>query len=148
MLLTFEQVGGLSGLRERFPLIELGWAGEREAVARGLQAADLFVMPSIAESFGMMAVEAMACGVPVICFENTALPDVIGAPTTGLSVPHGDHRGLLRAIEDLMGNPERRMAMGAEALKLVRREYTMQRYVERHVALYFRLARERRSSGS
>ena len=148
MLLTFEQVGGLSALRERFPLIELGWAGEREAVARGLQAADLFLMPSIAESFGMMAVEAMACGVPVICFENTALPDVIGAPTTGLSVPHGDHHGLLRAIEDLMGNPERRTVMGAEALKLVRREYTMQRYVERHVALYRRLARERRPSGS
>jgi glycosyltransferase involved in cell wall biosynthesis len=141
-LLTFEQVGGLSALRERFPLIEHGWVGDRESVVRALQAADLFLMPSTAESFGMMAVESMACGVPVVCFEGTALPDVIGAPRSGVAVAYGDHGALLRAIEELMGNREGRVAMGAEALKLVLREYTMCRYVERHLALYERLARQ------
>ncbi len=138
-LLTFDQMGGLSTLRERFSLIEHGWVGDRESVVRALQAADLFLMPSTAESFGVMAVESMACGVPVVCFEGTALPDVIGAPSTGVAVAYGDHGALRRAIEDLMDNQDLRRAMGAEALKRVLREYTMDRYVERHLALYERL---------
>lgn len=141
-LITFEQIGALKSLRGRYEFVELGWVPERPRVAQALQATDLYLMPSIAESFGMMAVEAMACGVPVICFQNTALPDVIGAPDTGVAVAYRDSQALLQAIEGLMGNDQRRLDLGAAALKLVGREYTMRHYVERHIALYERLASE------
>ena len=140
-LITTDEIGGLKSLRGRYQFLELGWVPDRHQVVQALQAADLFLMPSIAESFGMMAVESMACGVPVVCFKDTALPDVIGAPTTGVAVDYRDSNALLRAIEGMIGNDEGRLAMGVMASKLVQCQYTFEHYVERHLKLYERLAR-------
>lgn len=139
-LLTFEQVGRLKSLREKYRFVELGYVADRERLARALRCADLFLMPSIAESFGMMAVEAMASAVPVVCFEQTALPDVVRAPDCGVAVPYLDSKALHDAIDELMHNTERRRSLGQNALRLVQSEYTISHYVDRHVALYERLA--------
>ena len=135
-LITFEQLDGLRSLRDRFEFIELGWVESRQDVAHALQCADILLMPSIAESFGMMAVEAMACGVPVICFEGTALPAVVGVPECGVAVPYLDSAALLNAIEGLVDNPHRRRELGLRALLRAQQEYAFEHYVERHAALY------------
>jgi len=49
-------------------------------------ASDLFLMPSIVESFGMMAIEAMSCGTLPIVLEGTALPEVTNSKTCGVTV--------------------------------------------------------------
>jgi glycosyltransferase involved in cell wall biosynthesis len=97
-LLTFEQKQGLDSLRGKYRFLELGWVTDTDAIAEGLCAADLFLMPSIAEAFGLMAVESMACGTPVIVFEGTALPETINAPECGIAVPYKDSEALARAI--------------------------------------------------
>jgi glycosyltransferase involved in cell wall biosynthesis len=141
-LLTFEQIGGLQSVRHKYGFVELGYVADRNRLARALRAADLFLMPSIAESFGMMAVEAMASAVPVICFDQTALPDVIGAPECGIAVPYLDAAALHEAIAGLLNNAERRRLLGQNALRLASHEYTIDRYVERHLVLYERLVQE------
>jgi N-acetyl-alpha-D-glucosaminyl L-malate synthase BshA len=76
--------------------------GAQEAVIPLLSAADLFLLPSAQESFGLAALEAMACGVPVIASNVGGLPEVI---------EHG-HTGFLHAVDDLDG-------MAASATRLL-----------------------------
>ena len=137
-LLTFDAPVsyGLDSLGDKYRFVDLGWVEDRQLIVSALNAADVFLMPSIAESFGMMAVEAMACGTPVVVFEGTSLPAVIHAPEGGTAVPSKDAGALARAIEDLLKDRERRESLSGAGLEIVRREYTMGAYVERHLKLY------------
>ena len=112
-----------------------------------MTAADVFLMPSVGETFGMMAIEAMACGTPVVVFEGTSLPDVVGAPQSGVAVSQGDASALATAITKLMTEPVFRQAMIDSSLALVARDYTEAAYVARHVALYEELIHEHRRAG-
>ncbi len=84
-------------------------------------AADLCLMPSLYESFGMVALEAMACGVPVIGSRVGGLAATIQDGTTGLLVPEGDAGALAEGISDLLGNDGRRRRLGAQAVEWARR---------------------------
>ncbi|HEV7555043.1 MAG TPA: N-acetyl-alpha-D-glucosaminyl L-malate synthase BshA, partial [Kofleriaceae bacterium] len=70
--------------------------GRRDDFETLLGHADGFVLPSDSESFGVAALEAMACGVPVFGYDVGGVPDVVG--DTGTLVPRGDTAGLARAI--------------------------------------------------
>lgn len=72
--------------------------------------ADLVVIPSIHEGFGLTALEAMALGRPVIATRAGGLPEVLG--DTGLLVPVGDSAALAQAIQGLLDDPERCISMG------------------------------------
>jgi len=137
-LITFDTVGLVPNLEEKFGIVELGWVNER-SIAAALSAADVFLMPSLAESFGMMAVEAMACGTPVIVFEGTALPSIIQAPRGGIAVPAKDWEALKEAIEALIENPELYERFVRNGLEIVNEEYTIDKYVSRHLELYSQL---------
>ena len=135
-LITFEAKGGLPKLRGKYRIIELGWTNDTELVATALSASDMFLMPSLAEAFGLMAVEAMACGVPVIAFEGTSLPEVIHSPEGGIVVPMKDSTALALAIDDLLEDETKRQKIANNALEIARREYTVELYVKRHLDLY------------
>ena len=112
-----------------------GWIdGEELAVA--LSAADVFLMPSTQESFGLMAVESMACGTPVLVFEGTALPDIIKAPQGGLAVPAKNSEALACAIRQLLEDDALKDKLGRQARQIAEREYAFALYCQRHVELY------------
>jgi glycosyltransferase involved in cell wall biosynthesis len=75
-------------------------------------------MPSMAEAFGMMAIEAMSCGRPVLCFEGTSLPGVTFAPDAGIAVPAADPAALAAVISNWIEHPRRRRSgdSGQESL--------------------------------
>jgi rhamnosyl/mannosyltransferase len=107
--------------------------------------ADLFVLPSVAssEGFGIVQLEAMAYRTPVV---NTDLPT--GVPwvsrdgETGVTVSPRDARALAAGINDLLRNPERRDAYGANARRRVREEFSRNRMVERTRGVYGELLDE------
>jgi D-inositol-3-phosphate glycosyltransferase len=84
-------------------------------------AADLCVMPSRYESFGMVALEAMACGVPVIASRVGGLAHTVQDKATGLLVPEGDAGALAAAVRDLLLDGARRRTLGAQAAEWSRR---------------------------
>ena len=84
-------------------------------------AADLCLMPSRYESFGMVALEAMACGVPVIASRVGGLALTVQDGTTGLLVPEGDAATLAEGIAGLLTDERRRHALGAQAVEWARR---------------------------
>jgi glycosyltransferase involved in cell wall biosynthesis len=134
-LLIFEDGKGFKILSPKYSVITPGWV-DGEDLAIALSAADVFLMPSIQEAFGLMAVEAMACGTPVIVFEGTSLPEVIRSPQGGLAVPAMDSVALAGAIKRLLNDDDLRSRLGGQARQLAEQEYSFPLYVERHVKLY------------
>lgn len=141
-ILVFEGKGGLDSLKQKYNVIELGWSKGLDAVIQALNAADIFLMPSTAEAFGMMAVESMACGTPVIVFDGTALPDVIHAPEGGVSVPAKDSKALADAITELLEDKQRYDQLVENGLRIVQEEYALEKYIQRHIELYISLLDE------
>jgi N-acetyl-alpha-D-glucosaminyl L-malate synthase BshA len=78
---------------------------------------DLFLLPSDTESFGLAALEALACGVPVVASDVGGLPEVVRNGETGLLVPPRDPAALARAVAALLSDEPRRAAM-AQAARL------------------------------
>lgn len=115
-------------LAGQYEVVDLGWVPSVEEAAVAYSAADLFLMPSRPEAFGMMAVEAMACGVPVVVADGTSLPGVVKAPDVGVSVHHGDPEALAAAIESLLADPVARRRRGHAGRELAEREYSLKRY--------------------
>ena len=78
-------------------------------------AADILIMPSYYESFGMVALEAMACGTPVIASQVGGLPFVVQNGITGFVVPGGSPEALTKTLLKLMTQPDLRAKMGQQA---------------------------------
>ncbi|TFG54996.1 MAG: glycosyltransferase [Methanomassiliicoccus sp.] len=134
-IITFGKTGFVEDLKKRFKVIELGWASEEQiSMMRG--ACDIFVMPSMAEAFGLMAIELMASGVPVIAYKDTAIEEIVLPERTGILVDRGDIPGLRRAIEDLVLNPEYRKRLGDNSLIVARERYDIERQVRQTAELY------------
>jgi len=83
-------------------------------------AADVVVMPSFYESFGMVALEAMACGTPVIASQVGGLAFLVKDNETGFLVPEGDSAALCERLTLLLGNKEMHQAMAACAAEHAR----------------------------
>lgn len=145
-LLIFEDGKGFKILSPKYRVITLGWV-DSEDLAVALSAADVFLMPSIQETFGLMAVEAMACGTPVIVFDRTALPDVIRAPLGGLAVPTMDSVALAGAIKRLLEDDDLRSELSVKARQIAECEYAFPLYIQRHIHLYKEVI-ERHHNGS
>lgn len=99
-------------------------------------AADIFVLPSEYEAFGIVLLEAMACEVPCIGTRVGGVPEVIRDGVDGLLVEYGDAPGLARAMISLLSDVEMRERMGAEGRERVRREFTWSSVVDRIEGVY------------
>jgi len=139
-LIVFQDRGQLESLAGRYRIHELGWVHDESHMARALAAADVFVMPSLAESFGLMALESMACGTRVIASEGTATVELVRPPAAGLCVPPRDAEALAGALTALLRDDERRAAMGRAGRAIVEAEYSSTTYCDRHLRLYEELA--------
>jgi glycosyltransferase involved in cell wall biosynthesis len=135
-ILTFNERGHFNRFLGKHHIIELGWLEDEEETIDAYQASDIFVMPSVAEAFGMMAMEAMACEKPVITFDGTSLPEVIFAPEGGISVPARDVDALASAMCDLIENPEKRIKIGIRARKLAMQHYDINQQIKRTLEVY------------
>jgi glycosyltransferase involved in cell wall biosynthesis len=96
-----------------------------ESVPDWLNRFDVFVMPSRldSESFGVAAVEASACGLPVIASDAGGLPEVVRDGVTGLVVPREDSAALAAAIRTLVLDEPRRLAAGQAGREFVKSAY-------------------------
>jgi glycosyltransferase involved in cell wall biosynthesis len=81
--------------------------GEQDHLEPLFFCADLFLLPSEQESFGLTALEAMACGVPVICSETGGLPEVIKHEETGFLFPVGEINSMAESAVGLLRDPEK-----------------------------------------
>jgi D-inositol-3-phosphate glycosyltransferase len=101
-------------------------------------AAEVLIMPSHYESFGMVALEAMACGTPVVASQVGGLAFLIQDGVTGYVVPGGDYMALSERLGRLISQPELRRRLGEQASAYAR-DYSWENISERVAALYYEL---------
>jgi glycosyltransferase involved in cell wall biosynthesis len=122
---------GEIGLADRVRII-----GPLADPRRLLWALDIFVMPSLKEGLGVAALEAMACGLPVVGCATGGLREAVDDEHTGLLVAPGDAGSLAQALTRLAEVPELRVAMGAAARERVRARFEINAMASRTLALY------------
>lgn len=135
VVLTCDNKGLLNEVSDKFRIIDLGLIDSNEMMY-AMQACDIFLMPSKGESFGMMAIEAMSCGKPVIVFDNTAIPSVTYAPKCGYLVEDRNAGKLKDAIEYLVNNPKERKKRGELGKEICKSEYDIKKYNQSLKKLY------------
>jgi glycosyltransferase involved in cell wall biosynthesis len=93
---------------------------------------ELLVLPSAAEGFGLVLIEAMAAGVPVVATDVPGIRDVVRSGQTGLLVQPGSPRELARAIDRVIGTPELRDRLVRAAMEDVSRRFTWEVVLPRY----------------
>jgi N-acetyl-alpha-D-glucosaminyl L-malate synthase BshA len=109
---------------------------EQQDLVPWLSAADLFLLPSSQESFGLAALEAMSCEVPVNASCVGGVPEVITDGVTGILHPPDDVEGMSEAAITLLQNPSRRRDLAAAAALDVRRRFSEDEIVPRYEQYY------------
>ncbi|MZP28950.1 DUF1957 domain-containing protein [Heliobacterium undosum] len=115
---------------------------------RLLTSADVAVFPSLYEPFGIVALEAMAAGTPVIVGDAGGLGEIIRHGQNGLKVPPGDAEALADAIVQVLADRDGAAAMVREALREVDELYGWDTIAEQTAALYRRATVKRLTSGA
>ncbi|MGO8759083.1 MAG: N-acetyl-alpha-D-glucosaminyl L-malate synthase BshA [Terracidiphilus sp.] len=110
--------------------------GKQDRVSEIIALADLFLMPSELESFGLAALEAMACKVPSIATRVGGVPELIDDGVTGLLYPPGDVDAMAAGALSLLGDPARLNAMREAARKTAQKRFCADLVVPRYVRFY------------
>jgi L-malate glycosyltransferase len=110
-----------------------GWLPD---VAALLPALDVFVSSSRVEPFGLVMVEAMACGLPVVATATGGAREIVRDGVTGRLVAVGDHQALAAAVCSLLVDEEERHRMGAQGRARARERFSLERMVAETEALY------------
>ena len=125
---------------------DVRFMGTQDNILPILSAADLFLLPSSKESFGLGALEAMACNVPVVASNAGGLPEVVVHGETGFLAPVGDVEALAGFALDVLGSEERLRQMGEAARRRAEDAFSSERIVPQYEAFY-REVLEQKSEG-
>lgn len=119
-----------------------GWGDELPRIYRE---ADLFVFPSLKEGFGMVIIEAMACGTPVLTSRVSAIPEVVG--NAGVLVEPSNPQQLADGILRFMEDDELRKGLSAAGLQRVRDRYSWEVVVKRTLEAFQSVVPETNAGG-
>ncbi len=131
--------GGPAAARDRADMPrnmrDLGRLSTSQVVA-AMQDADALLFPSRSEGFGLVAAEAMACGLPVIAMQGTAVDELVEPGVTGLLCARDDVRGIAAAARLLAGDGELRHAMRLAARQAAMERFSSTAMVDAYASLY------------
>lgn len=137
-LVTFGPIQDIDNSLEEmgYDIYQLGYVDNENFLSHIYSAVDIFVIPSIQEAFGLVCLESMACGTPVVGFAVGGIPKMIYPYKTGFLVEPKNTEGLYRSIEYMIDHPQEREEMGRNARKIVEQEYTLEMQAQRYCKLY------------
>ncbi|MDQ6681278.1 MAG: glycosyltransferase family 1 protein [Pseudomonadota bacterium] len=103
-------------LEAQHPEVHFAGVQRGEMLAACYASADIFVFPSLSETFGNVTLEALASGLPVVAYDTAAAGEHVAHRVSGLIVAPGDERAFESAVCSLALRPQRRLAMGEQAV--------------------------------
>ncbi len=131
-----ERSGAERALREQGLEGRSAFLGKRERFVDVLAACDVFLLPSEQESFGLAALEALSCGVPVVASDLGGIPELVRHGETGFLAPLGDVAGMARHVLEVARDPARWAERSARARQDVLERFQLRPAIDRYEALY------------
>jgi len=128
--------------RELGVIDDVRFLGKQEPVEEILAIADIFLMPSGSETFGLAALEAMACGVPVIASDIGGLPELVIDGETGYLRPLGDIEGYAACAKKLLDDPDLLAKMSEKARRRAVDCFDISQIIPMYEAYYERVANQ------
>jgi L-malate glycosyltransferase len=125
---------GELGLEER-----VAFLGNQEDFVELLAASDVFLLPSEKESFGLAALEALSCGVPVVASDIGGIPELVSDGETGCLAPVGEVGTMAASALTLLRDPARWQDFSRRARERVQARFQLTPAIDRYEALYQRL---------
>lgn len=110
--------------------------GIRSDIGPLIASSDLFILPSQQESFGLVALEAMVCGVPVIASRVGGLPEVIEDGQTGCLFEVGNINEAVEKTVHILKNEEHYNSIRKKALKVAEEKFSMEKIIDQYDQLY------------
>jgi glycosyltransferase involved in cell wall biosynthesis len=132
---------GSSPVLERFPHTHITLLPHDRSLSLVYSAADVFVLPSLADNLPNTMLEALACGTPVVGFATGGIPDGVRPGVTGLLAKTGDSAELRSAILEILGNDAKRTEMSDNCRRIALAEYDLSLQTSRYVELYTEMLR-------
>src|SRR5262249_11223768 len=127
---------------------DVHFLGKQDQVYRLLSEADLFLLPSQLESFGLAALEAMACEVPVIATNVGGIPEVIEHNVDGYLVEPGDVAAAAKHAIELLARSDRGRAMGELARSNAKKKFCANDVIPSYERYYQRVLSESRAASA
>ena len=126
-----EYLAHQKGLRD-----DVHFLGKQDAIPEKLSEADLFLLPSQLESFGLAALEAMACEVPVVATNVGGVPEVVEHGVDGYLVEPGDVRAAARYAVEILSRADRGREMGRRAREDAQKKYSSRDVIPQYERYY------------
>jgi L-malate glycosyltransferase len=126
-------------VREKALTPDVLFLGKQRQVQNILNCADVLLLPSELESFGLAALEGMACGVPAVCSQVGGLPEVIQDGVEGYLVPVGDVDTMAARALEILTQPDRREQMGKAARERALTGFCSDKIIPLYESLYKRV---------
>jgi glycosyltransferase involved in cell wall biosynthesis len=143
---TLERLAAATGVA---PHVDFRGRVSDEELRQAYASADVFVLPSVldqrqdTEGLGVVLLEAMNYGVPVVASNIGGITDIVQHESTGLLVPPGDEHALASALTQLLRDPELARTLGAGGSRLLRETFSWDAIVRRWEDVYARVQRSR-----
>jgi N-acetyl-alpha-D-glucosaminyl L-malate synthase BshA len=115
---------------------QVTFLGKHASVDELLRCCDLFLLPSESESFGLAALEAMACGSPVVAARTGGLPEVVAEDVAGHLLPVGDVEGMADAAASILSDNAKWRRLSAGARQIAVERFAAERVVPVYEAFY------------
>ena len=116
--------------------------GKQDNISDLLKISDITIIPSASESFGLVALEAMACGVPCVSTNAGGLPEVNLNGETGFTLDVGDIDGFARSILEIIRNKPLAKKMSAKGIEIARGSFSADTIVPKYIEYYEKILSE------
>lgn len=131
-----ERAAELRALAALDPSASITFAGFRRDIVRCMQAFDILLHAPRQEAFGLVLIEAMAAGLPVIATRVGGIPDIVRHGLTGMLVPGEDVEAMSSCLAELADDPGLRSRLGGAGRQVAASEYDTSLYARRYARLY------------
>jgi len=118
------------------PMVDVGYLNSDRIKSIAYSAADLFLFPTRAEAFGLVAQEAAACGTPIVSFKVGGVPDIVRPEITGYLAEPENTNDLSNGIIQLLEDKKQRESMAKNCRKIALEEYSLELQAKRYIDLY------------
>lgn len=115
---------------------DVEWCGKIENVPAFMASLDVFSLTSLYEGLGLVMLEAMAAGLPVVASSISAIPEIVVNNQTGLLVPPGDHVAFSNAFFRLYSDPHYRQSLGISGHERLVTYFSIQKMTQQTLAAY------------